>query len=92
MATMQATRVTGATAQIVTGNLRKLRGASLSPAAAAATFIGYDGTSNAGPVIFHLVAPTSGTSVVTPDVEVPVGTGIYVELTGASAVGMVYFE
>lgn len=67
-------------------------GASLSPAAAAASLIIHDGTDNTGPTVAHLVAAANGYTAVTPECDVPFTVGLFVEWAGAGAVGMVYWE
>lgn len=85
-------KVITANVQVVTGSNRVLRSAILNPGSAAATLTIYDGTSNAGPKLAALVSAANGYSVVTPELNLPTATGIYVEISGTGASGYVYFE
>ena len=91
MANTLSKRIT-ANGQVVTGDGRILRSANLNPGSAASTLVIYDGTDNTGPRIAGLVAPANGYSTATPDVQINVRTGLYVEITGTGADAYVYFE
>jgi len=88
----QQAKAGSANAVILTGGNRLFDGAILNPGSAAAVLTVYDGTDNTGPVIAKLVATASGYSVATPDVMVPVATGIYAEVSGTGANYVVYYE
>ena len=88
----QQAKYNTANAIIVTGSNRLFDGALLNPGSAAAILTVYDGTDNTGPVIAKLVATASGYSTATPDVTIPVATGIYAEVSGTGASYVIYFE
>lgn len=72
-----------ATGQAIATAPGVLQGAKLVAAAAAATAVLHDGTSNAGPVLAKLSAAANGSD----DLVVPLvfHAGVYVVLTGAGA-------
>jgi hypothetical protein len=89
---IQIAKAASANTQVVTGAGRLFDGAILNPGSAAAVLTIYDGTDNTGPVIAKLVAAANGVSAITPEVCIPVATGIYAEVSGTDANFVVYYE
>ena len=84
---------TGVTAglQIYTGQA-VVSLANLTPAAAVATLIIYDGTSTSDPKVLTLQAATSGSSVNAAGARIRCKTGVFVAVTGVGAEAQIGIE
>jgi hypothetical protein len=80
-----------ASAQVIAGDGRIFVSAVLNPGSTASTLTIYDNTAGSGTIIAQLVAPASGYSVITPDVNIPCRLGIYAVVAGTGATWVVYF-
>lgn len=88
MTTMEPKDIS-ADGQVHTGN-GVLLGVVLTPAAAVATLVLYDGTDTGGQVLARLQAAANGESAILTGVRIPFQTGLYANIDGAGAAAVAY--